>query len=195
MRLGSNTARFIDHVGSGATFWFEIDLERATESQVKRQLCADMDQNQGIRILLVEDLPMNQELACTILTRAGHSVEVANDGIEAIAAAKKYPYDLILMDIQMPRMDGVTAAKAIRQLDGPARHIPIIAMTANALPEQIRSFEQAGMQGHIAKPFKQHELHEAIRRVIELSPVESRMSPLAVPDRIEQTGKITACSA
>jgi FixJ family two-component response regulator len=68
-------------------------------------------------------------------------------------------------------------------------------MTANALPEQIRSFEQAGMQDHVAKPFKQHELYEAIRRVIEPSPAESRISPLAVPARIEQTGKITACSA
>ena len=159
---------FVDNVGAGSTFWFEIELAKTTKSELKPQQCPDPGDRPGFRILLVEDLPINQELACAILIRAGHLVEIANDGIEAIDAVEKNSYDLILMDIQMPRMDGVTAARTIRQLPGAARHTPIIAMTANALPEQVREFRQAGMDDYVAKPFKQQDLHEAIRRVVDL---------------------------
>ncbi len=150
---------FATNAEEGADFWFEIELPTATRAEVKPVICSDPDNRPGVRILLVEDLPMNQELACTILRRAGHFVEVVADGIEAIAAAEENSYDVILMDIQMPRLDGVTAARKIRQLNGPARHTPIIAMTANALPQQIREFRQAGMDDYVAKPFKQRELH------------------------------------
>ena len=159
---------FANNVQVGATFWFEIELETVTEGAVKPQTCSDPVNRKGVRILLVEDLPMNQEVACTILERAGHYVEVADDGIEAVAAVEQRSFDLILMDIQMPRMDGVTAARKIRQMDGPACHTPIIAMTANALPEQVRTFRQAGMDDYVAKPFRQQDLHEAIRRVVDL---------------------------
>ena len=162
---------FANNEGAGATFWFEIELATVPRTDVKQQLCPDPDSGRGVRILLVEDLPMNQEIACTILQRAGHFVEIAGDGIEAVAAAEANSYDLILMDIQMPRMDGVTAARRIRQLNGPARHTPIIAMTANALPEQIREFRRAGMDDYVAKPFKQQDLHEAILRVVHLPPI------------------------
>ena len=112
----------------------------------------------GVRILLVEDLPSNQELACAILRRAGHLVDIANDGLEAVAAAELNAYDVILMDIQMPRMDGVSATRRIRDLPGPAGQTPIVAMTANAFPENVRAFRQAGMDGYVAKPFQQEEL-------------------------------------
>ncbi|MGI8706405.1 MAG: response regulator [Sphingomicrobium sp.] len=165
---------FIENKEKGSTFWFEIDLATATEADVRPQLCSDPSSRTGVKVLLVEDLVMNQELACTILSRAGHKVDIANDGIEAIAAVEANPYDLILMDIQMPRMDGVTAARRIRELPGLARHTPIIAMTANALPEQVRAFRQAGMDDHVAKPFKQHDLHEAIRRIVEMAAVRDQ---------------------
>jgi CheY-like chemotaxis protein len=152
--------------GPGATFWFEIELPTVPSAEVKPRSCAGKGNSAGVRILLVEDLPMNQELACTILRRAGHHIDVANDGIEAITAVENNPYDVILMDIQMPRMDGVTAARLIRQLGGPAKVTPIIAMTANALPEQVRAFRRAGMDDYVAKPFKQKDLHDAIRRVV-----------------------------
>lgn len=115
-------------------------------------------QNPQVRILLVEDVPISQELACTILRGAGHFVEIANDGVEAVAAVKVGSFDLILMDIEMPRMDGFTAARRIRDLPGPAGQIPIVAMTAVAIPEEIRAFREAGMDGYIAKPFQQQEL-------------------------------------
>ncbi|HEY0164650.1 MAG TPA: response regulator [Sphingomicrobium sp.] len=164
---------FANNDDAGCTFWFEIELPTVHKADVKPQLCADPGDRTAARILLVEDLPMNQELACTILRRAGHFVEIANDGIEAVSAAEENSYDIILMDIQMPRMDGVSAARKIRQLDGPGRNTPIIAMTANALPEQVRAFRQAGMDDYVAKPFKQQDLHDAIRRV---------MDPLATMD-------------
>lgn len=167
---------FTNNPEAGSTFWFEIQLPTVTKQQVQPVPCVEADNPGGVRILLVEDLPMNQELACTILRRAGHLVDTAGDGIEAIAAVAENSYDLILMDIQMPRMDGVTAAREIRQIDGPARHTPIIAMTANALPEQLRAFRQAGMDDYVAKPFKQHDLHEAIRRVVEMYPTPGPLS-------------------
>jgi len=154
--------------GAGCTFWFEIELGIGTSSAQSPELPSYPANRGAVRILLVEDLPMNQELACVILRRAGHFVDVAGDGMEAIAAVETNAYDVILMDVQMPRMDGVTATRFIRQIDGPARHTPIIAMTANALPEQVRAFRQAGMDDYIAKPFKQQDLHEAIRRVVDL---------------------------
>ena len=157
--------------GAGCTFWFEIELATVASEAVTPQLPSYPVNRGAVRILLVEDLPMNQELACVILRRAGHFVDVAGDGMEAIAAIEHNAYDVILMDIQMPRMDGVTATRIIRQIDGPARHTPIIAMTANALPEQVRAFRQAGMDDYIAKPFKQQDLHEAIRRVVDLPPL------------------------
>ena len=128
-------------------------------------------------ILLVEDLAMNQELACAILERAGHKVDIANDGGEAVRAVQAKSYDLVLMDIQMPKVDGITATRMIRALNGPASRVPIVAMTANVLPEQVREFSRVGMNGYVAKPIKQPVLQAAIARALsepraELADVE-----------------------
>lgn len=98
---------------------------------------------------------MNQELACAILTRFGHEVDVAGDGAKAIKAVKRKAYELILMDVQMPKLDGISATKLIRAMEGPIANIPIIALTANVLPEQVRQYRQAGVSDHVAKPIKQ----------------------------------------
>ena len=130
----------------------------------------------GVRVLLVEDLPANQELAYAILNRAGHFVEIVKDGIDAVAAAEANAYDVILMDIHMPRMDGVSAARRIRDLPGAAGQTPIIAMTADACPEQVRTFRRAGMDGYIAKPFQQQELLFAASSNLRLGSRPSKMS-------------------
>jgi signal transduction histidine kinase len=158
---------FEEREGGGSIFWFEVRLERAPKHELKLQEVRAETPEAGLRILLVEDVAMNQELACAVLRRAGHSVEVANDGIEAVAAVEAHRYDVILMDIQMPRMDGLTATRRIRQLSGPARRTPIIALTANAMPEQVFEYHRAGMVDHVAKPFMQRELHEAIHRAVD----------------------------
>ena len=157
---------YTNNEGPGSTFWFEVELPTATREDIQNRACTPPRRDSGANILLAEDLPMNQELACAILARAGHLVAVANDGIEAVEFVRANAFDLVLMDIQMPRMDGVTATRCIRALGGPAKTIPIIAMTANALPEQVRAFRAAGMDDHVAKPFKQQELHDAIRRAL-----------------------------
>src|SRR5207248_670437 len=116
------------------------------------------------RILLAEDLPMNQEIAATLLRNAGHSVDIVNDGGEAVEAARQGGYDLILMDIQMPGMDGLTATRQIRALTGSAAEVPIVAMTANVLPGQVAAFKQAGMSDHIGKPFNKDQLNQVVAR-------------------------------
>jgi signal transduction histidine kinase/ActR/RegA family two-component response regulator len=157
--------------GMGSTFWFEVDLPRAEAPSPpepsEAQAAADHAVARTARILLVEDVPFNQELAEAILVRAGHKVRIAGEGIEALKALAQEDFDLILMDVQMPRMDGITATRRIREMEGPKSQVPIVAMTANVLPEQVREFTAVGMNGHVAKPIRQAELHAAIAAVLE----------------------------
>ena len=111
------------------------------------------------RILLVEDNEINREVAQSLLEETGVGVDYAGDGLEALEMLAQHPeYDLILMDIQMPRLDGLSAARRIRESERPgARAVPIIAMTANAFKEDIQAGLEAGMNGHIAKPINSDE--------------------------------------
>jgi PAS domain S-box-containing protein len=157
--------------GMGSTFWFEIDLPPAQAASLPPPETAQAGSrtaSRSAKILLVEDVPFNQELAEAILLRAGHEVRIAGDGVEAVKAAAEENFDLILMDVQMPRMDGITATRRIREMEGPRSRVPIIAMTANVLAEQVREFEAVGMNGHVAKPIKQAELHAAIAAAIDV---------------------------
>ncbi|ACA17122.1 multi-sensor hybrid histidine kinase [Methylobacterium sp. 4-46] len=151
--------------GEGSTFWFEVLLPEADEAP-PAACAAPPPAVRPARILLVEDLIVNQDLARAVLEKGGHSVDVANDGLEAIAAVQVNRYDLVLMDVQMPGMDGVTATRHIRALRPPVCTIPIIAMTANVLPSQVAEFRAAGMNDHLGKPFRREELHAVIERWI-----------------------------
>ncbi len=153
--------------GAGSTFWFEMDLPPGEKPEIGLSPATNGAELKSGRILLVEDLPMNQELACAILSRAGHVVDVANDGAEAVRAVQQKDYDVVLMDIQMPNVDGITATKMIRALDGPASRLPIVAMTANVLPEQVGEYKRIGMDGHVAKPIDQIELHRVIQSLLK----------------------------
>jgi CheY-like chemotaxis protein/HPt (histidine-containing phosphotransfer) domain-containing protein len=135
----------------------------------------------GRHILLVEDNVINQEIARAVLESAGHRVDVVADGSEAVAAVQSRDYDVVLMDIQMPVMDGVTATRRIRALDHPAHAVPIIAMTASVLPQQVTSFFDAGMNGHVAKPFKREELNSAIARWAAQGAPEAKTAPSPEP--------------
>lgn len=127
-------------------------------------------QFEGKKILLVEDNALNQEIAVTILEEAGFVVEVAEDGTIAVEKMKQAvpgQYDLILMDIQMPKMDGYEATRQIRVLDKPyAAQIPIVAMTANAFEEDKEKAFESGMNGHLAKPIKIPELLKTLNQVL-----------------------------
>jgi CheY-like chemotaxis protein len=121
---------------------------------------------QGARILVVEDNEINQQVACELLEQAGFLVEVANHGQEAISMLDAGPYDCVLMDVQMPVMDGYTATGKIRE-DDRFQKLPILAMTANATVEDRHKAEEAGMNDHIAKPIDPQVLFAALLQWIE----------------------------
>ena len=116
----------------------------------------------GLRILLAEDNEINQLFAATLLSQAGHRVEVASSGLQALAALEKSDFDLVLMDVQMPEMDGLEATRRIREIDGPAASVPIIAMTANAVKGDRERCLMAGMSDYVSKPVDRVQLFEKI---------------------------------
>ena len=118
-------------------------------------------------ILLTEDNAVNQRLASRLLEKEGHLVVVADDGAKALKACKENTFDLILMDVQMPVMDGIEATAAIRQIEQTTgHHVPIVAMTAHAMAGDRQRFLKAGMDGYVSKPIHSRELLEAIESVL-----------------------------
>ncbi|RMF64126.1 MAG: response regulator [Bacteroidetes bacterium] len=116
------------------------------------------------RILVVEDNLVNQKVAVRHLERLGYGADVASNGQEALAALERTHYDLVLMDIQMPGMDGFEATARIREREQAGKRLPIIAMTANALEGERERCLEGGMDDYIAKPFKQEVLAQTLAR-------------------------------
>ena len=120
----------------------------------------------GLRILLAEDNAVNRELALEILRKAGHDVITAENGREAVAAFRERTPDAILMDVQMPELDGFEATAQIRELErGTGRHVPIIALTANAMKGDRENCLARGMDAYVSKPLRRQELHDALARL------------------------------
>jgi PAS domain S-box-containing protein len=118
----------------------------------------------SLRILLAEDNPMNQKVALRLLERLGYSADVAANGLEALAALERQPYDVVLMDVQMPELDGLDATRRICERWPPESRPHIVAMTANALPEDREACFAAGMNDYVAKPIRADELAAALKR-------------------------------
>ena len=160
--------------GVGTKFTVTLDhrIARKEEIKVEEEEIKDKDivSYKGKRILLAEDNELNTEIAVTILEEAGFIVEHAENGqvcVDMLKNAKIGYYDLILMDIQMPVMDGYKATETIRAINNPRCDIPIIAMTANAFDEDKRKAYVIGMDGHIAKPINIPQLLETISKVLK----------------------------
>lgn len=149
--------------GAGSTFWLEIPLVRAA-SAVELEDHADAEAGLSAHVLLVDDHPMNRELGATILQLLGCTCDIACDGREAIEAVQTRRYDAVLMDVHMPGVDGLAATRAIRALKGPVGLTPIIAMSADVLPEQLARMSEAGMVDSVDKPVNIQDLHACLSR-------------------------------
>ena len=164
--LMGGTIDVVTEKGVGTEFIVRVSFKIAEKPQIIEEPVAEENLTEdfsSVKILLVEDIEVNREIALMMLEQFGFSIETAENGREAVEKAVKN-FDLILMDVQMPVMNGYEATRAIRQ-SGNA--VPIIAMTANAMPEDIKKARAAGMNGHIAKPLEVQNMLETISRVLK----------------------------
>ncbi|MCW6513203.1 response regulator [Hyphomicrobiales bacterium BP6-180914] len=161
--------------GLGSTFWFELPLPLAPSEAGKLPICQIGSTSQPRRVLLAEDNPINQEVITAMCEGRGHTVTVVDNGAAAVAAVHAGEYDVVLMDMQMPVMDGISAARAIRAAEayGKRPATPIIGLTANAMAEDIQQCRKAGMDAHVAKPIEWAELFTTIDQVVVSAPADA----------------------
>ena len=156
--------------GRGATFAFDLEVDR-TEAPVAVQSnvesIGDGQLLTNPHILIVDDNATNRVVAQALCEMFGCTSETAEDGVEAVEAVQERRFDLVLMDIKMPRMDGVQATLAIRALDGPVSGIPIVALTANADPDDAKKYVEIGMAAVVEKPIKPERLRMAMNLALE----------------------------
>jgi CheY-like chemotaxis protein len=156
--------------GQGSVFHVELPLARGEARQEVEQITAEVeDAEEGsLRLLAAEDNVTNQQVLSAVMGSLGIEVDIVADGAAAFEAWRDGAYDLILMDIQMPVMDGIDSARAIRaaEREGGRRRTPIVALTANALSHQVQEYLAAGMDGHVAKPIEIAKLYDAISRAL-----------------------------
>ncbi|MBW3559104.1 MAG: response regulator [Proteobacteria bacterium] len=157
--------------GRGSTFWFTLPLELAAGAEPEPEV---VEEERPLRILAAEDNATNQFVLKAILGQAGLEAQFVENGRLAVEAVRAADYDLILMDLHMPEMDGLTATQTIRALGGSKGAIPIVAVTAEAMPEQVRKCLAAGMDAHVAKPIRPDVLYGVIEEVLTRAPDERR---------------------
>ena len=167
-------------IRQGALFWVELPLREVPMPEAPAPRAAVPDapmqpraqgalppaQGQSLHVLVVDDVAANRMVARAMLASGGHRVELAADGAEALEAVQRQAFDIVLMDVQMPVMDGLEATRRIRALHGPASRVPILAVTASALPEQVEACHAAGMDGHVPKPIDRDGLLATIAGLV-----------------------------
>jgi CheY-like chemotaxis protein len=151
--------------GEGSTFWFELPLSVAeTPEAAETHDVAGLPP--GMKVLMADDAAPNRELVRIILQAFGVELDTVENGAEAVQAVAGGGYDLILMDVHMPVMDGMDATRAIRALPGEVGRVPVIALTANVQPEQVVACKAAGMDAHVGKPIQVAGLVEAMAQAL-----------------------------
>jgi len=173
--------------GQGSTFWFTARLQRATANVTENLRAIPADEAERLlsskfrqtRILLAEDNPINQEVALELLRGVGVQADLAVNGQKAVEMVTEQDYDLILMDMQMPIMDGLTATRAIRQSER-GRTVPILAMTANAFSEDRQRCLDTGMNDHVAKPVDPSNLYAMLIKWLP-APRAQKATPSLTP--------------
>ena len=174
VHLMGSSLELTSTLGKGSTFSFEVAFPSAElQGESSHELVPDLPQVEqptgrvlSGNVLVAEDNEVNQRVASLFLQRSGFEVTVANNGQEAIDLLQTKDFDVVLMDCQMPVLDGYEAARRIRQMDGPLSTVPIIAVTASAMPDERKRCFDAGMNDFISKPILPGTLHEAIKRAL-----------------------------
>ena len=149
--------------GEGSTFWLDVPAPAAERPNAAEETLASLE---GLNILVVEDNATNRLVATKILEGLGAQVVTADDGLLGVEAVAAMAFDLVLMDVQMPRMDGVEATRMIRALNGPVSRVPIVGLTANVMLHQWQAYREAGMDGVASKPISPRALLTEIARVM-----------------------------
>ena len=169
-------------LGVGSTFHVTIPFQLAPEETlplVSKIPASTLAANvSSLRVLLAEDNAVNALLASVLLRKVGHHVTHVKTGRQALDALAQHQFDLVLMDVQMPDMDGLEATAEIRRLEArTARHIPIVAFTAHAMAEDRKRFLDAGADGYLTKPFSPEQLHAVIASMRPL--IDGQVLPIA----------------
>ncbi len=156
----------------GALFWVELPMPAVSEPEAvearpapEPQPLTEPEAARPLRLLVADDILVNRSLARVMLEKAGHVVDLVADGVAAVEAVQRTQYDVVLMDVQMPVMDGLEATRRIRALEGPASRVVIIALSASAMIDQVEACLEAGMDGHLAKPINRAQLLDKLTDV------------------------------
>jgi CheY-like chemotaxis protein len=176
-----------DNPGGGSVFWLVLPLNILVGACPAEAAASEMPNAEprpahAMHALVVDDVLMNRDIAGSFLRAAGHEVTYAEGGREAVAAAASPDFDIVLMDIRMPGMDGLEATRRIRALGGERGQVPVVALTAHALIEQVEECRKAGMDGHLSKPFDQATLLAALLRATRPGRRGSEDGVGALPD-------------
>jgi len=157
--------------GEGSCFWFELPIATAEEQKEVETTAlpspARAASRKPLDILLVEDMPVNQQVTIELLSGDGHSIELATNGQDALSMAMGRHYELILLDVHLPGMSGIEVCRRLKAQPGPNRNTPVIALTASVQPQDIQSYLDAGMNGVVPKPLKTATLYRTIDRSLD----------------------------